>query len=134
MPRLLVACAGTFGLLGCSGGECPLPEEWILARALPPSGALAVRKPVIYAREITPGVWMWRDEMGTAPDGEVTLDELSKRLSAAEPLHPQPLFLFSFAERQNCAQLIATRSRIAKAVKCSSEGVPCIEGTPDDLE
>ena len=77
---------------------------------------------------------MWRGEMGIAPDGEVMLEELLGRLSAAEPLNPQPLFLFSFAERQNCAQLNATRSRIAKAIKCTSEGVPCIEGTPDDLE
>lgn len=133
-PRRLAVCASYFGLLSCSGGECSLPKEWVLAKSLEPSGALAVHKPVIHAREATPGVWMWRDETGIAPDGEVTLEELLKRLSAAQPLNPQPLFLFSFAKLQDCGQLNTTRTRIAKAIKCSSEEVLCIEGTPDDLE
>ena len=133
MPHL-VACASIFGLLGCSGGECPAPTEWVLAKSLGTSRTLAARKPVIFAQELTPGVWMWHDETGIAPDGKITLDELSTRLSAAEPLYPQPLFLFSFAEGQNCDQLNAARSRIARAIKCSSDGVPCIEGTPADLE
>lgn len=132
--RHLLAYAFPLGLLGCLGGECPLPKQWVLATSLEPSTSLGVRKPIIYARETTPGVWMWRDEVGLRPDGAVPLEELLRRLSAVEPLTPQPLFLFNFAERHSCAQLNATRSRIAKAVKCSSDGVPCIEGTPDDLD
>jgi hypothetical protein len=81
---------------------------------------------VFYAQETRPGTWLLQKST-------VTYDQLLKGVATAKGLNPEPLLLFDFAEGQSCAQLNAAREGIAKATGCTKDGVPCIEGTPDQL-
>lgn len=107
-------------------GNCPLPNGWVLAITLKPSPVPYTPKPVFFAQEIRPGIWSWQGST-------VTYEQLLKQLATASELSPQPLFLFDFADGQTCQQLNADREGIAAAIGCSTDGVPCIEGIPDQL-
>jgi hypothetical protein len=126
LSRLTTAVALAMSVSSCASSECLMPDGWVMANALRPSPVPYTPKPVSYAQEIRPGVWMW----GRAT---VSYEQLLKDVAAASSLHPRPLLLFDFAKNQSCPQLNATRTAIGKATGCSNDGVPCLQGDPDQL-
>jgi len=105
-----------------------MPGNWVRATALRPSPVPYTPNPVFYAQETKPGVWRWEN------GATVTYEQLLKDVAAARSLNPQPLLLFNFAKDQSCTRLNATRTAISKVTGCSKDHVPCIEGSPDQLQ
>ena len=124
--RQLTSVMLSVGVLACSAGKCPLPDEWVWATSLEPSPVPYTPRVAFYAEETQPGRWVWRGST-------VTYEQLLRQVTLASALDPQPLLIFSFAEGQSCAQLNAARAGISKAAACSKDGIPCIQGTPDQL-
>lgn len=114
-------------LSSCASPECSLPKEWRLASSLRPSPVPYTPKLVFYAQEMEHGQWRWRDK-------RVTYDLLLRDVAVIMALNPQPLVLFNFADGHSCRELNRMREEIAKAAKCSEEGVPCLQGTMAEFE
>lgn len=101
-------------------------DNWVTATSLKPPTVAYTPKPIISAREQTPGRWVWLPEKAEAKT--LSLDQLLSELRKAKVLSPEPLVLFTFYHRKNRLKLITIKSRIADAMGCSSSS-PCIEGT-----
>lgn len=101
-------------------------RNWVLATTLKPWPVPYTPKPVFYAQETRPGAWM-------RGKSTVTSEQLLKDVATASTLNARPLLLFDFASDQSCPRLNATREGIAQATGCSKDGVPCIQGNPDQL-
>lgn len=125
--RSLPIAALLLGLPSCSPATCPLPSDWTLATDLESPNVVVSPKLIWLSKETRLGQWTWPHSTGK--DYQALLDELAK----VSELAPQPLFLFTFAEGHSCQELTRLRAEIAKAAKCSANGMPCIEGTPDQL-
>jgi hypothetical protein len=123
LSRLTTAVALALSVPSCASNHCALPENWVMATALRPSPVPYTPKPVLYAQETRPGVWMWHK-------ATIAHEQLLKDVAAASSLNPQPLVLFDFAKDQSCRQLNATRAAISKASGCSKDDSPCVQEAP----
>lgn len=116
--RQLCTAALLLSLSSCARSECRLPEAWLLATTLEPSRVHYVRKPIFSAQETEPGVWSWQLTISrTRPAVHRSTggyERLLNDVAFASALKPQPLFVFHFAEGQDCAQLNTAREGIAK--------------------
>jgi len=126
MHRNPLSVALMLSLSSCVAGACQLPIEWKLASEMKPPTVPYSPKLVFHAHETKPGEWSWRGST-------VTYQGLLTELATLTELDPQPLFLFTFVEGHTCQELNGIRAGIAKATRCSADGVPCIEGTPAEL-
>lgn len=99
-----------------------MPSGWVLASSLKPSPAPQSVPLVFHAKEVADGKWQRRGEV-------VSYEALLRELEIFGSLDPQPRFLFEFAGGHSCDELNKLRDDISKAAKCSSDGIPCFQGT-----
>ena len=120
--------ASVLNLPSCASTKnCPISKGWRLATELQPSPVPYTPKLVFYARETGRGDWLWRDKI-------VTYEELLRDVALVRSWNPQPLVLFSFAEGWSCEEGNRRREEIARAARCSNDGVPCLQGTIAQFE